>query len=72
MSQDNFHETELQDGNPVLDRDDQRFLKKDNDQPKQSPIRRKSKMRQEERVKSKVIRIQKKDEQRFKHKWQEN
>ena len=64
-------EPELKEDVRITDEDILRFPKSGTEQPKRSPIRRKSKMRQKERVKSKANRIPKKDEQIFKYKWQE-
>ena len=62
-----------------LDEDDQnpegrnrRSVKKNADQPKWSPIRRKDKMRSEDGLKPKAKRNHKKVQQRIKYEWKED
>ena len=54
----------------IFDWGSQGISKKDNDQPKRSPIRRKYKMRQKERMKSRTKGNHKKDRHRIKYEWQ--
>jgi hypothetical protein len=71
MSQYEFEEAEWDDDDRNFDRRKRRFAKKEVDQPKRTPIRRKDKMRSEEEVKPKAKRNHKKLLHRIKYEWQE-
>ena len=65
-----FDEVQSEDDDQIFDGSAQSTARKDNDQPKRSPIRRKDKMRSEERMKPKAKRNHKREQQRIKYEWQ--
>ncbi|MGD9360044.1 MAG: hypothetical protein PVH85_14315 [Desulfobacterales bacterium] len=67
MSRYNFDENELELDDLSLDSDKRRSAGNDVDQPRRSPIRRKDKMRPEERVKAKSKKNHRKLQQRIKY-----
>jgi hypothetical protein len=67
MSRYNFDENELKLDDLSLDSDKRRSAGNDVDQPRRSPIRRKDKMRPEERVKAKSKKNHRKLQQRIKY-----
>lgn len=71
MNRYEFEEAEWDEDDQNFDRRNRRILKKEVDQPKRTPIRRKDKMRSEEDVKPKAKRNHKKLLNRIKYGWQE-
>ena len=63
-------EPELKEDVRITDEDILRFPKSGTEQPKRSPIRRKSKMQREEGIKPKAKRNYKKIQHRLKYDWQ--
>jgi hypothetical protein len=70
MSRYNIDEVETDEGDQILDGGSREFAKMNADQPKRSPIRRKSKMQREEGIKPKAKRNYKKIQHRLKYDWQ--
>jgi len=70
MNRYNFDEVETDEGDQILDSGYRRFAKRPVDQPRQSPIRRKNKLRQEEGMKTKAKRNHKKIQHKIKYDWQ--
>jgi len=70
MSRHNFDEVETDEGDQILDSGYRQFAKRPVDQPRQSPIRRKDKLRQEEGMKPKAKRNHKKIQHKIKYDWQ--
>jgi len=70
MSRYNIDEIETDEGDQISDGGSRRIAERNADQPKRSPIRRKSKMQQEEGMKSKAKRNYKKIQNRLKYDWQ--
>ena len=70
MSRYNIDEVETDEGDQILDDSSREFAKMNADQPKRSPIRRKSKMQREEGIKPKAKRNYKKIQHRLKYDWQ--
>ena len=70
MGRYNIDDVEMVEDDQVFDGGNRQFAKKDVDQPKRSPIRRKDKLRQEEEMKPKAKRNQKKIQHRLKPDWQ--
>jgi hypothetical protein len=56
----------------IFDGGNRRFVKRDVDEPKRSPIRRKYKMRSEKEMKPKPKRNHRKVLQRFKYEWKDD
>ena len=69
MSRYNIDEVETDEGDQILDDGSRGSAKRDADQPKRSPIRRKSKMQREEGMKPKAKRNYKKIQHRLKYDW---
>ena len=63
-------EIETDEGDQIFDSGSRQFAKRNADQPKRSPIRRKSKMQREEGIKPKAKRNYKKIQHRLKYDWQ--
>jgi hypothetical protein len=70
MGRYNIDEVDLVEDDQIPGGDNRQFAKGDVDQPKRSPIRRKDKLRQEEEMKPKAKRNQKKIQHRLKSDWQ--
>ena len=70
MSRYNIDEVETDEGDQILGGGSRPFAKRNADQPKRSPIRRKSKMQREEGMKPKAKRNYKKIQHRLKYDWQ--
>ena len=70
MSRYNIDEVETDEGDQNLDSSSRGSANRDADQPKRSPIRRKSKMQREEGMKPKAKRDYKKIQHRLKYDWQ--
>jgi hypothetical protein len=72
MSRYNIDEVESDEGDQIFDGGRRRVSERNADQPKRSPIRRKSKMQQEEEeeMKPKAKRNHKKIQHRLKYDWQ--
>jgi len=70
MSQYYIDEVELGEDDQVFDGSNRRFAKRQFDQPRQSPICRKDKLRQEEGLKPKAKRNHKKIQHKIKYDWQ--
>jgi len=70
MSRYYIDEVETDEGDQILDSGYRRFAKRQFDQPRQSPIRRKDKLRQEEGLKPKAKRSHKRIQHRLKYDWQ--
>ncbi len=70
MGRYNIDEVEMQEGGQIFNSGSRRFAIRNADQPKRSPIRRKSKLQQEEVMKSKAKRNHKKIQHRLKYDWQ--
>jgi hypothetical protein len=72
MSRYNIDEIETDEGDQISDGGSRRIAERNADQPKRSPIRRKSKMQpeEEEGMKSKAKRNYKKIQHRLKYDWQ--
>ena len=64
------NDVEKDEGDQILGGGNRRFTKRNADQPKRSPIRRKSKMQREEGMKPKAKRNHKKIQHRLKYDWQ--
>jgi hypothetical protein len=63
-------EVEVEEDDQSFEPDSRRYAGRQVDQPKRSPIRRKDKWRQEDGVKSKTRRNDKKIQHRLKYNWQ--
>ncbi|MGD8262093.1 MAG: hypothetical protein PVJ56_07380 [Desulfobacterales bacterium] len=61
---------DIDEGDQISDTGNRRIAKREADQPKRSPIRRKDKWRQEEWMKTKVKKNHKKIQHRLKYDWQ--
>lgn len=70
MSQYKFDEIESDEGDQILGSGYRQFAKRPVDQPRWSPIRRKDKLRQEEGMKPKAKRNNKKMQLKIKYDWQ--
>jgi hypothetical protein len=70
MGRYDIEEVEIEIDNQIVDPDNRRFAKREADQPKRSPIRRKNKLQQEEGMKTKNKRNHKKIQHRLKYDWQ--
>jgi len=70
MGRYNIDEVEMVEDDQSFDGGSRRYAKRDVDQPRRSPIRRKDKMRSEEGMKSKTKRNHKKIQHRLKYDWQ--
>lgn len=70
MSRYDIYKIETEEDDQVPDDGNRRFVKRNADQPKLSPIRRKYKLRQEEGMKPKSKRNNKKIQHRIKYDWQ--
>jgi hypothetical protein len=70
MHRHNINNAEMDEDDQIYDGGSRGIAKRDNDQPKRSPIRRKTKMRkEEERIKPKAKRNHKREKHRIKHEW---
>jgi len=65
-----IEEVEIEEDDQIIDKGYRRFAKRDADQPRRSPIRRKDKLRQEEGMKPKAKRNRKKIQHKIKYDWQ--
>jgi hypothetical protein len=65
-----FDEVQSEDDDEIFDGGGRGTAKRDNDQPKRSPMRRKDKMRNEEKMRSKAKRNHKREQHRIKYEWQ--
>lgn len=63
-------EVEIEKDDQILESGNRGFAKRSADEPRQSPIRRKNKLRQEEGLKPKAKRNHKKIQHRLKYDWQ--
>lgn len=70
MDRYDIEEVEIEVDNQIFNPDNRRFAKREADQPKRSPIRRKNKLQQEEGMKPKAKRNHKKIQHRLKYDWQ--
>ena len=70
MGRYDIEEVEIEIDNQIFNLDNRRFAKREADQPKRSPIRRKNKLQQEEGMKPKTKRNHKKIQHRLKYDWQ--
>ena len=70
MSRYNIDEVETDEGDQIFDGGRRRSAERNSDQPKRSPIRRKSKMQQEEGMRPKAKKNYKKIQYRLKYDWQ--
>jgi len=70
MGRYDINKVEMEEDDQILDGRNRRFAKRNADQPKLSPIRRKDKLRQEEGTKSKAKRNLKKIQHKIKYDWQ--
>ena len=70
MSRYDIYKIETEADDQIPDGRNRRFVKKNADQPKLSPIRRKDKLRQEEGMRPKAKRNNKKIQHRIKYDWQ--
>jgi hypothetical protein len=66
----NIDEVKIEEDQQLSDPDNRRLAKRNADQPKRSPIRRKDKWRQEDGMKPKPGRNHKKVQHRLKYDWQ--
>jgi hypothetical protein len=69
MSRYDIDEIKLEEDNQIFDRENQRFTKRNTDQPKRSSIRRKDKWRPEKGMKPKAKRNYKKVQRQLKYDW---
>ena len=65
-----FEEVEIEEDDQIFDSGNRRFAKREVDQPRRSPIRRKDKLRQEEGTKPKAGKNCKKIQNKIKYNWQ--
>ena len=70
MGRFDIEEAEIEKDDQIIDKGYRRFAKRDADQPRRSPIRRKDRSRQEEGMKPKVKRNLKKIQHKIKYDWQ--
>jgi len=70
MNRYDIEEDEIEVVNQIYNLDNRRFAKKEADQPKRSPIRRKDKRQQVEEMKTKAKKNHKKIQHRLKYDWQ--
>ena len=70
MSRYKFEEVEWDDDDQDLDSGSRRIAKRQAEEPRRSPIRRKNKLRAEEGVKSKAKRNHRKLQNKIKYDWQ--
>jgi hypothetical protein len=70
MGRFDIEEVEIEEDDQIIDKGYRRFAKRDADQPRRSPIRRKDKSRQEEGMKTKAKRNLKKIQHKIKYDWQ--
>ncbi|MGB5748008.1 MAG: hypothetical protein WBM69_13560 [Desulfobacterales bacterium] len=70
MGRFDIEEAEIEEDDQIIDKGYRRFAKRDADQPRRSPIRRKDRSRQEEGMKPKVKRNLKKIQHKIKYDWQ--
>jgi hypothetical protein len=70
MERHDIEEFEIEEDHQLFDTENRRFAKREADQPKRSPIRRKDKWRQVEGMKTKVKKNHKKIQHRLKYDWQ--
>ena len=61
---------DIDDDEQILNREDRQFVMRQADQPKRSPMRRKDRWRQEEGVRAKTKKSDKKIQHRLKYNWQ--
>jgi hypothetical protein len=72
MNRNHIDETEWEDDDQISEGGKRQFAKRNADQPKRSPIRRKDKMRPEEEMKPKAKRNHKKVQLRIKYEWKDS
>ena len=72
MRRNTIDEAEWEEDVQIIAGGNRRFAKRDIDEPKRSPIRRKDKMRPEERMKPKAKKNHKKVQYRIKYEWKED
>ena len=65
-----IEEVEIEEDDQIFDTNNRRFAKRDADEPRRTPIRRKDKWHQEEGMKPKAKRNLKKIQHRLKYDWQ--
>ena len=70
MGRFDIEEVEIEEDDQTFDNGYRRFAKRDADEPRRSPIRRKDKLRQEEGLKPKARRNHKKISHKIKYNWQ--
>lgn len=70
MGRFDIEEVEIEEDDQTFDNGYRRFAKRDADEPRRSPIRRKDKLRQEEGLKPKAKRNLKKIQHKIKYDWQ--
>ena len=70
MGRFDIEEVEIEEDDQIFDNGYRRFAKRDADEPRRSPIRRKDKSRQEEGLKPKAKRNLKKIQHKIKYDWQ--
>lgn len=70
MGRFDIDEGEIEEDQQLFDTDIRRTAKRDADQPKRSPIRRKDRWRQEEEMKPKSKKSHKRIQHRLKYDWQ--
>jgi len=70
MGRYDINKVEMEEDDQILDGRNRRFAKRNADQPKLSPIRRKDKLRQEKGTRPKAKRNNKKIQHRIKYDWQ--
>lgn len=70
MGRFDIEEVEIEEDDQIIDKGYRRFAKRDADQPRRSPIRRKDKSQEEEGMKPKAKRNHKKIQHKIKYDWQ--
>jgi len=70
MGRYDIEQVETEEDDQVFDGTNRRFAERQFDQPRQSPIRRKDKLRQEEGLRPKAKRNHKKIQRKIKYDWQ--
>ena len=70
MNRHDIGEVEFNEDDPFFATENRRFVKREADQPRRSPMRRKDRWRQEEGMKTKPQRNHKKIQYKIKYNWQ--
>lgn len=70
MGRYDIEQVEAEEDDQIFGTDNHRFTKREADQPKRSPIRRKDRWHQEEEMKPKAKRSHKRTQLRLKYDWQ--